>query len=97
MIQPQEWMMRQPVPDTANKSDKTEIEPTNMECTSGAMNLHRQPRKECNRKNYNNVFNITDETQKDGNILMQLKCKEDLGTFDVTEKNLTSSKPNTCS
>ena len=61
------------VPNITNKSDETKIEPTNVERTSGAMNLHRQPRKEYNRKNYDNVFNITDETQKDGIILMQLK------------------------
>ena len=60
-------------PDTANKSDKAEIDPTNVQSTSGAMNLRRQPRKEYNHKNYDNVFNITDETQKDGIILMQLK------------------------
>ena len=61
------------VPDTANKSDESNIEPTNLEHISGAMNLHRQQRKEYNRKNYNNVFNITDETQQDSIILMQLK------------------------
>ena len=49
------------------------------------MNLRRQPRKEYNRKNYDTVFNITDETQSDGIILMQLRYKEDSGTFDVTE------------
>ena len=49
------------------------------------MNLRRQPRKEYNRKNYDNIFNITDETQKNGIILMQLKYKEDSGTFDVIE------------
>ena len=52
------------VPDTANGSDETEIRPINVERTSVAMNLRRQPRKEYNRKNYDNVFNITDETQK---------------------------------
>ena len=33
------------VPDTANKSDEAKIEPTNVEHTSSAMNLHRQPIK----------------------------------------------------
>ena len=33
------------VPDIANKSDETKTEPTNVERTSGAMNLRRQPRK----------------------------------------------------
>ena len=63
------------VPDTANESDKAKIDPTSVERTSSAMNLSRQPRKEYNRKNYDNVFNITYETQKDGIILMQLKYK----------------------
>ena len=53
-----------PVTDTANESDEAAVEPTNVERTSGAMNLRRQTRKQYNCKNYNNVFNITDETQK---------------------------------
>ena len=60
-------------PDTANESDEAEIEQTNVECMSGAMNLRRQPRKEYNHKNYDNFFNIADETQQDRIILMQLK------------------------
>ena len=60
-------------PDTANESDEAEIEQTNVECMSGAMNLRRQPRKEYNHKNYDNVFSITDEIQNDRIILMQLK------------------------
>ena len=72
------------VPNTANESDEAEIKPTKVEQMSGAMNLHRLPRKEYIRKNYDNIFNITAETQKDSIILMQLKYKEDAGTFDVT-------------
>ena len=49
-------------PDTANKSDEAKIKQTNVDRTSDTMNLHRQPRNEYNRKNCNNVFNITDET-----------------------------------
>ena len=49
-------------PNTANESDKAEIEPTNVERTSVTMNLRRQPRKEHNRKNYDNIFNITDKS-----------------------------------
>ena len=73
------------VTGTANESDEAEIEPTNVERTAGTMNLRRQPRKEYNRKNYDNVSNITDETQKDGIILMQLDYEENSGTFNVTE------------
>ena len=37
------------------------------------MSLCRQPRKEYNHKDYNdNVSNITDKTQSDGIIFMQL-------------------------
>ena len=56
------------------------------------MNLRRQPRKEYNRKNYDNVFNITDETQKDSIICTHLKREEDSGTFDVTEDELDKVK-----
>ena len=49
------------------------------------MNVRRQPRKEHNHKNYDNVFVITDKTQNDDFILMQLKYKKDSGTFDVTK------------
>ena len=58
------------VPGTAKESYGDEIEPTNEERTSGAMKLCRQRRKEYNRKNYNNLFNITDETQEDSIMLM---------------------------
>ena len=33
------------VPDTANNSDKAEIEPTNVKRMSGAKHLRRKPRK----------------------------------------------------
>jgi hypothetical protein len=46
------------------------------------MNLRRQPRKEYNRKNYNdNIFNITDETQGNRIILLQLNSDN----FEITE------------
>ena len=65
-------------PGTTNESDEAEIEQTIVKRMSGAMNLHRQT-----RNTY--VFNITDETQHDGIIFMQLKYKEDSDTFNVTE------------
>ena len=73
------------VPRTVKWSDETKIKPTNVERTSGQMNVRRQPRKEHNHKNYDNVFVITDKTQNDDFILMQLKYKKDSGTFDVTK------------
>ena len=39
------------VPDTTNESDEAKIEPTDVERTSGAMNLRRQPITDYNRKN----------------------------------------------
>ena len=53
-------------PDTAHESDEDKTEQTHAEHESGAMHLHRQPRKEFNRKNYDSVFNITDETKNNG-------------------------------
>ena len=75
-------------PETTYEPDEAEVEEKNIERTSGIMNLHRQPRKEYNRKNYDNIFKITDKKQSDGIILMQLKCKEDSGNFDVTEEKI---------
>ena len=46
------------------------------------MNLRRQPRKDYNRMNYNdNVSNITDETQDDGIILLQINSD----SLEITE------------
>ena len=60
--------------DTTNESDEAGINQTNVERISDAMKLCRESRKEYNRKNYDNVFNITGETKNsDGIILMQLK------------------------
>ena len=84
------------IPNTAHRSDEAKIEPTNVEHTSGEINLHRQPRKEYNHKNYNNVFNITDETQKDGSIYMQLKYEEDSGIFDDTEEEFDKVEATYC-
>ena len=72
-------------PNITNKSDKAKIKPTNVESMSSTMNLHRQPRKEYNLKNNNNVFNVTAETQTYDIILIQLRYEEGTGTFDVTE------------
>ena len=60
-------------PDTANESYEAKTEQTNVERTSVNINVCRHQRKKHNPKNYDNGSNITDETQKDGIILMQLK------------------------
>ena len=46
-------------PHTTNTSDEADIEQTNVERMSGAINLRRQPRKEYNSKNHDTIFSIT--------------------------------------
>ena len=69
-------------PGDETESNKVEVEEKSTERTSGGMNLRRQPQKEYNCKNYNdNVFNITDKTQGNGIILLQLNSDN----FEITE------------
>ena len=84
-------------PDTTNKSDDTKIEPTNVERMSGAMNLRRQPRKQYNRKNYNNVFNVTDETQKTLSYSCSSNTKKTWAPSMSQKTHLTRLKTNICS
>ena len=50
------------------------------------MNLRRQSRTEYNRKNYDNIFNITDETQSNGITLLQLNSDNFETTEDTFDK-----------
>ena len=68
-------------PEDESESDKIEVGEKRTERTYGGMNLRRQPRKEYNHKNYDNVFNITNKTQCDGIILLQFN----LDNFKIIE------------
>ena len=71
-----------PGADDKTQSDKIEVGGKSTERLSSGMSLCRQPQKEYNRKNYNdNVSNITDRTQGDGIILLQLNSDN----FEITE------------
>ena len=65
---------------------------TKDESDEDRMNLHRQPRKEYNRTNYDNVFNITDKTQGNRSMLMQHTYEEDSGNFEITEDKFDEAK-----